>query len=113
MLYGSYHVSFNCESLVYDFTLTTGTEEMEIKHGDLCLFPNPASDKLSISYLGMKQSGPDQIRIFNSMGANVREYYSTEGDVEISPDISDLAPGIYIVKVISGANVMVGKFLKK
>ena len=110
--YGSYHVSFNCESLVYDFTITTGTDEQEINDGKIRIFPNPSSDRLTISYPGVKRTGQDHIKIFNTMGHAVREFHSSAGDKETLLDISDLPPGIYIVRVISDDDVMAGRVVK-
>ncbi len=71
--------------------------------------PNPVSDKIQIAYNGEVQSL--QTYIYNSLGAVVYESSSSNNRFEM--EVSQLAAGCYWLKMISGENVSVRKFIKQ
>jgi hypothetical protein len=65
-------------------------------------YPNPAINLSTIEF-GVAVEGIVSIQLYNSVGQSVRELYNgltTRGFHTISPDLSDLSPGIYIYKML-------------
>lgn len=86
---------------VYQDQPSLGTAQTE--NLDFRIFPNPATDFLRI------QNAPklEQVRVFDLNGRRVLQ--TTESEI----DVRNLAPGIYIVNVYSGNEVISKKFIKK
>jgi hypothetical protein len=91
-------IKFNAIS-VNDITL----ESDNIIESNFEIYPNPASDKISI--IGIENI--KSVKIFNSLGALVKH---TKNATSI--DVSDLTKGIHFIEVDSG-NIMTKKFIKK
>lgn len=70
------------------------------------LYPNPASSILNIS----NNNTIEKASIHNLLGQTVRRV--SINDVKATIDVSDLTPGIYIVKVSNGTNEISQKFIK-
>ncbi len=88
----------------------SATHEFEGNEADFSVFPNPASDKLSIE---TGENGPgelENVRIFNSIGQVLGNYNLTKSKAATF-DISRLAPGIYFIEATGAGNVSFG--LKK
>ncbi|WP_291400763.1 S8 family serine peptidase [Daejeonella sp.] len=67
-------------------------------------YPNPAINLSTIEF-GVAVEGMVSIQLYNSVGQSVRELYNgltTRGFHTISPNLSDLSPGIYIYKMLYG-----------
>ena len=87
--------------------LTTVTE---INQGSqLSIFPNPANNKLTIQ-CPVTGAAKATLSLYNSMGRPVREYTITNGSSTI--DISNLPPGIYLVKLLVNDEIYSNKFIK-
>ena len=80
-----------------------GTSENIIS--EVKLYPNPASDKLFISF---KNSNLDKIMVYSISGEKVLEVL----DFENSIDVSRLSKGMYFLEIISAEGRMVQKFIK-
>ncbi|MFP4529590.1 MAG: DUF1566 domain-containing protein [Candidatus Kapaibacterium sp.] len=76
----------------------------------LRVYPNPASEYLNISLPDEKFTGIDLI-IENMLGQAVAEYELTIDAPRV--DASGLAPGMYIIKLISGGEITYAKFIKE
>ena len=86
----------------------TEAPNKEIDDNQLCVFPNPVSDKLTVRLPREFSNG--NIRLYNLLG----RLYS---DVPISSqetiiDVSDLSEGVYIIEVLTNNNVSRQKFIK-
>lgn len=77
------------------------------KYTVIHLYPNPASDIIAIN--SPQENGTEYI-IFNFYGSKVA-HGNIFGNKPIS--ISTLAPGFYIIRIVDGTNVSVGKFVKR
>lgn len=89
---------------------TTGLVEMESRQ--LQLFPNPASDELTI----MLPEGIDDflVSVFDSFGREVfKQKYSSTTSEKIGISVSDLQTGQYVVRVLSDAHVYSQTFIVK
>jgi PKD repeat protein len=75
---------------------------------DLSIYPNPAKDRLFIDF-GENRSNDVKIEMCNMLGKIIKRF-GTEGksDGVFVADISDLSPGIYLVK-INYANAVISK----
>ena len=91
-------IKFNAIS-VNDITL----ESDNIIESNFEIYPNPASDKISIFGIENIKS----IKIFNSLGALVKH---TKNATNI--DVSELSRGVHFLQVDNG-NIMIKKFIKK
>lgn len=74
----------------------------------LKLYPNPAKETLKVSLPNDKKTS--QIQIVNINGISVRNLPSTGTETNI--DISDLQPGVYLIRAQGSDAVKVGKFVK-
>ena len=79
-------------------------EENESAHIDM--FPNPVSDLLHVRSNGMIE----QIEIFDMAGKLVDHQSVNASDVEMN--VSSFAPGMYMVKIISGETTSYVKMMK-
>ncbi len=75
---------------------------------EIKLFPNPASNSVSIS---LNQFGAWKIEVMDAKGVCVKEQSFT--GQEILLDITDLESGIYIIRIQSARNILVKRFTRK
>ena len=71
------------------------------------VYPNPASNVINVR----SEFTIDNLSIFDLMGRTVKQQISN--NKEFSLDVSELAKGIYLVKLTSGEKEAVTKFIKK
>ncbi|WP_321997614.1 M1 family aminopeptidase [Draconibacterium orientale] len=94
-----------------DLWLISATQEIvgvpaQIKTQTIAIFPNPATTEISLQIPSGKQiSG---IRIFEMNGAEVKHFVEQTAKI----NISDLAPGIYLVKAELAGGTFQGRFIK-
>lgn len=72
---------------------TTFSEKL-ITQNNFNIFPNPVKNKIHI--ITNKAQG-NKIIIYNSLGDDVKEVFSTENETDIN--IEDLKPGMYFIKI--------------
>ncbi len=102
----------NCWVGVEEDQETWGPGEEETR-GGLKIFPNPASDLITISFPDVTHTGQREIIIFNSLGAEVKRIRLMKGDEETQVDISELPAGIYFVVMMdNGKRIGEGKMVK-
>jgi hypothetical protein len=77
----------------------TGFSESKPDH-NIRIYPNPASDKLYIS----KMDKVNELEVLTISGSRILSKTITESDAEL--DISTLAPGIYLLKLLNGTQVI-------
>lgn len=75
--------------------------------GSVAIYPNPATDKISVSGL---PTGSEYIQIFNTMGRKVADVKISDVTNEIRT--SDLSAGIYILKAVgqNGTTLLSSRF---
>jgi len=94
----TYVVSMDlCGNVTYDtvnvYVSTLGVASPGLSKGEVTVFPNPASDEVTISASGIISN----VSISNLVGQNIyNQNYNSE---KVVVSISDLPPGIYFVKV--------------
>ena len=78
--------------------------------GKLLIFPNPASDYISLQ-LGLESGNQLRIMIYNASGKLIREEHLSEGDIQISLD--GMAAGSYVLWAKAGSKYYSQTFIKK
>jgi len=80
----------------------------EKQQSRLSLYPNPATDKITVELTGATLGG--KLTIVNIEGQQVITRQITESKTQV--DISGLPSGVYFVRVTNDRTVEVGKFVK-
>jgi hypothetical protein len=88
----------------YIIAIATGIKSNPIQQ--VFIYPNPAFDKLTISNISLTNS---RILIYDIRGIKVIDKPVVEGEI----DISTLAKGVYIVKLVNSDIVIENKLLKE
>jgi hypothetical protein len=83
----------------------------QIKHRDINLVPNPASNSVDIVLDESKTYSV--IDIYNSLGQKVKSITPELNSTKFSVDLSDLSKGIYFVNVITSDDEVISKKLIK
>ncbi|GAB5558284.1 MAG: hypothetical protein SchgKO_24970 [Schleiferiaceae bacterium] len=94
-------------------TKTVSLEESGYING-VKVFPNPASDQLSVSMDLYRDADDVSMSVVNTLGQQVIfEDFGTvaEGNFEHRFDVSSLQPGMYILKVQSGDKSLIKRFI--
>ncbi len=82
--------------------------------GGLKIFPNPASDHITISFPDVSHTGQREILIFSSLGMEVKRINLMKGNEETQVDVSELPAGIYFVVMMDKGNrIGEGKMVKR
>lgn len=90
-----------------------GVEEVAAAEGALELFPNPASDQLSVRMNGF-ETGTVQIAVLNTLGQTLLETNTVSNGRGTLANVSvdALATGTYFVRAVQGDRQVVKTFLK-
>ncbi len=116
---GKLLMSFKTDAIIADegWSLTyhsdlVGAEENLNGVNDISLYPNPATDKLSVSF-SVAEKEDIQFIIYDVKGAPVFEDDVTDffGNYHNSIDLSKFAKGVYFVKIISTGGVYTDKLV--
>ena len=105
LIYDTISISV-ADTLTIDLKLT-GSNDIE-KDLLIKLYPNPASNRVTVDISSNEYLESSKLQVFNSIGEKVFEKTFTENLFYI--DISDIgAQGIYYVRVLDNLNSLVGK----
>lgn len=102
------------ENVILDSTLISGVNEVQASELSLQLFPNPATEQLTVS-LALPKSGWVVFELYDVNGSLIRSMNISslsKGNHTTSLPVSDLANGMYLLKVHTEAKVSVKKFVK-
>ena len=86
-------------------------ESMDEEKAELMLYPNPASDKLTVNYFTPVTS--DVVAsVYNAMGQKIVTHFGSavEGSNEIAINTSTLAEGMYILEILLNGERKMEKF---
>jgi hypothetical protein len=91
----------------------TATVERENKD-HVSIFPNPASDYLSLKMQGSSSLKPLTIEVINPLGETVKRmvFLAPDFNAEIRVDLGGLASGFYMLKISGNGHLFTGKFSK-
>ncbi|MCB9282839.1 MAG: T9SS type A sorting domain-containing protein [Lewinellaceae bacterium] len=89
-------------------------EPSALATASVSLFPNPATDFLTVKLPGELHQQRIMVEMFNSLGVMVRQFEIDSLDFSAGHqvDISELLPGFYTLKTSSEGQIAGGKFLK-
>jgi hypothetical protein len=80
----------------------TGIDDLSGVLGSYSLYPNPASDNLNLD-VNLITGKKVEVKLFNSMGAEVKEsliYEGYQGDNRYKIDVQNLPQGIYFSQIM-------------
>jgi photosystem II stability/assembly factor-like uncharacterized protein len=86
-----------------------GIDEFPVSLKLLKIYPNPATDKITVETFATQ--GQSQLSIMNLNGQEVLTSQLTKKNIII--DISGLSCGVYVVKLIGSKGMQMGKFVKE
>jgi len=89
-----------------------GIKQNNLNQADVTLFPNPSSDKLTVSVRNSKTT-KGQIEITDMQGRKVKSLNGIDFTSSTNVDIADLIKGEYIIKLSSSEGFINKKFLKQ
>ena len=81
----------------------------ELQSSQISIYPNPATDKITVELSGMTQGG--NLTIGDIEGQQLLTRQIAEPKTQI--DISNLPSGIYFVRITNEMTAEVGKFVKQ
>lgn len=90
-------------------TLIVNTGHCAAIENQLDIFPNPASEIITISYNGQQ---PEKVSIYDLSGALVTEYFPAVGGNSFVMDISGVNSGFYFLKISFNNNTVTRKIVK-
>ncbi|HLG36320.1 MAG TPA: T9SS type A sorting domain-containing protein [Bacteroidia bacterium] len=100
-------IIFKNSNLYYD-----GINEIYNNGNNISLFPNPATTEIKIENV---KSKIESVEVYDVMGKEIKYLIpnpSPSGEGSASIDVSELAAGIYFVKVFDGERSVVKRFVK-
>ncbi len=81
----------------------------EINANDIFIFPNPASNKITIE--SSREINWKEIKTENALGQNISSSFTRNGN-KVEVNISGLKTGIYFLKINAGGKEIIKKFVK-
>jgi photosystem II stability/assembly factor-like uncharacterized protein len=98
----------NSASVILKVNTCLGIEELET---DVTIFPNPASDNITITLPDHRVI--DEIVIFNMMGIKVLENYSVNATGSVTLSIHDIPSGKYFIRITTSNETIVRSIILK
>ena len=83
--------------------VTTGVDGVNPENGKVIVYPNPATDFVTIK----SPFAIEDVKILSSSGLLVKEI-DADG-TQLRVDVSDLAPGIYVVRIADQSQILIKK----
>jgi len=88
-------------TVIGEVIMSTGTKQFQ--DGEFALFPNPSTGIINIKGL----NHPAEVRIMSIQGQDLKTVSNVEGRI----DLSDLKPGLYVLKLKSGNKEIIRKIV--
>lgn len=101
----------------YSFSNVISLKQTITNHAELEIFPNPASDRLEISFVTPTNTNTE-IRLFNIAGLEISTdlldipHNIESGSRSISANIESLETGVYTITLDNGGERIVRRFMK-
>ena len=100
------------DSITQTIVITTGISENNVFEASFSIFPNPASEKINISFL-LTENAENMVKIYNSLGAlvyNFKDNGLLKGKHMLEINTSSFKSGIYYLEFLNKSNKLVRKF---
>lgn len=110
-----YEITSDTTDIDCDILVLVDEQFIPLEQVQLKIYPNPARDRVTISYPDINRTGQREIIIFNNLGIEVKRIRLIRGDEETEADISNLPSGMYFVTIldkgkrIASAKMMVAR----
>jgi hypothetical protein len=91
-------------------SVVNGIADNKTPQKAVTLYPNPATDKVTITLSDARPTGESMISIYNTDGLLLIQSPIHEKSIEL--DISTLSRGSYIIKIIGNENITLYKLIK-
>ncbi len=105
--------NFNCGSATVTITCTNAVNENDAS-AYLQIFPNPASENLTINFTYPNGGTVKEVSIYNSIGEKVKmKLYGNSGKFSNTISISELPKGIYFLELRDEKNSYKRRFVKE
>jgi hypothetical protein len=82
-----------------------------IRHHNIRIYPNPAGSQFTLELQGTETAGIQKLEIYTLAGVKVAEQ-DCAGSRRQTVSVVDLAPGVYVVKVMAGGEWITMKSIK-
>ncbi len=99
-------IQINGLPLLFENNFINNTETSRNERFDISIYPNPAGDKIKISSSNFKITC---LSVFSLTGQKIQTLINEN---ELVIDISDFTPGMYFLKIESGEERVIRKFIK-
>jgi PKD repeat protein len=100
-----------CSDTTYQANVVVDVGVTELSGTSMMIYPNPANAELRIKN---SESRIDAVNIYDMVGQKVlSQPQASNYKPETIIDVSALAPGVYSIEVIAGANKGSGRFVKR
>jgi len=96
------------DSAFYYYHTALGINDLMVQNGSLTVYPNPASDYLTIETSAAQT--PGRLSILNQDGRQIITLQITQTKTELN--LSSLPAGVYFVRLTNDKTVSTGKFIK-
>jgi hypothetical protein len=100
------------DNLAFSGTVTNGVTAINSNIADAAIFPNPASNRITVSY-NSASAGPVSINIMDLNGRTVAKHNvaATTGNNSIDINTANLAKGVYAVSISDEHNTQIKKLV--
>jgi hypothetical protein len=93
-------------------SIPTGVKDFSKRSNQLMIAPNPFNTIFSVALETYPESD-SQIRIYNTLGALVKEIPLQENRLNYQCDLSEQSAGIYFLKLSDGRSTLTKKIVKQ
>lgn len=97
----------NADGFEFDYHASENGITLFDSNSELVVFPNPATDKINISY----PESIEQIEVRDMLGRLI-QHESVQGE-QVELNIENLSSGLYLLKINTKGNTISKKFIKK
>ncbi|MCX6244572.1 MAG: T9SS type A sorting domain-containing protein [Bacteroidetes bacterium] len=73
------------------------------------IYPNPASDQITVEFSSGNHSGPATVYLLNNQGRHLKSFVIPENSLKSRMDVSDIPAGFYLLRIVTGENVVTTK----
>jgi hypothetical protein len=99
-----YRITSDTTDLDCDILVLVDDQFVPLYEVKLKIFPNPATNNVTMSYPDLTHKGQREIVILNNLGVEVKHIRLMRGDEETQTNISDLPSGIYFVALMENGH---------
>ena len=82
-----------------------------VANSSIRIYPNPAANQVTLELVGAETTGMQKLEIYSLSGMKMVEQ-DCSGTRKQTVSVTDLAPGVYVVKVMAGSERITLKLVK-